>query len=90
MRMAINVLIELTNPDRYAVAIEQRLPATSERDADYEVHLYVRERTKAGLINLTLLAHAIEELGTHFLAVDSTHDAGTVKGEDIRNSVKIW
>lgn len=90
MRMAINVLIELTDPDRYAAAIEQRLPATSERDADYEVYLYVRERTKSGLINLTLLAHAIEELGTHFLAVDSTYDAGTKKGEDIRQSIKIW
>ena len=88
--MAINVLMELTNPDRYATAIAQRMPATSEKDADYEVHLFVRERTKAGLINITLLAHAIEEMGTHFLAVESTFDAGTVKGEDVKQSVKIW
>lgn len=90
MRMAINVLIELTDPDRYAAAIAQRLPATKDKDADYEVHLYVRERALSGLINLTLLAHAIEQMGIHFLAVDSTYDAGTTKGEDIIQSVKIW
>lgn len=90
MRMAINVLIEQTDPDRYAAAISQRLPATKDNDADYELHLYVRERTKSGLANLTLLANAIEQLGTHFLATDSTYDAGTEKGQDIRQSIKLW
>lgn len=90
LRMAINVLIRLTDPDRYCVAIEERIPMTHDKEPDYEVHFYVRDRQKSGLINLTLLAHAIEEMGIHFLAVDSTYDAGTVKGEDIRNSIKIW
>ena len=90
MRMAINVLIQLTDPDRYATAIAQREPATSDRDADYEIHLYLRDPSKSGMMTLTLLAHAIEELGTNFLAVDTTYDAGTEKGKDIRNSIKIW
>lgn len=90
MRTAIAALIRLTDKDRYDVAIAERFPETDYKEPDYEVHLYVRERTKAGLINLTLLAHAIEEMGTHFLAVESTYDAGTVKGEDIKHSIKIW
>lgn len=90
MRTAIHALIRLTDKERYCVAIEERFPETDYKEADYSVHLYVRERTKSGLINLTLLANAIEQLGTHFLAVDSTYDAGTEKGEDIRQSVKIW
>lgn len=88
--MAINVLIELTNPDRYVAAIEQRLPATSKRDADYEVHLYLKSPEKSGLIELAMLARVIEDMGTHFLSCESTYDAGTTKGEDIRHSVKIW
>ena len=90
MRTAIAAIIRLTDKDRYDVAIAERLPETDYKVADYEVHLYVRERTKAGLIHLALLAHAIEEMGTHFLAVESTFDAGTTKGEDIRQSIKIW
>lgn len=90
MRMAINVLIELTDPDRYAAAIAQRLPATKDKDADYEVHLYLRHPEKSGLIELAMLARVIEDMGTHFLSCESTYDAGTTKGEDIRHSVKIW
>lgn len=90
MRMAINVLIRLTDKDRYCVAIAERQPATKDNDADYEVHLYLRDPKKSGLIDLALLAHAIENMGTSYLAVDSTYDAGTEKGEDIRQSIKIW
>lgn len=90
MRIAINGLIRLTDPNRYSVAIAERLPATDIKEADYEVHLYVRERTKSGLLDLTLLAHSIEQMGTHYLATESTYDAGTEKDEDIRQSVKIW
>lgn len=90
MRMAINVLIELTDPDRYAAAIEQRLPATSESDADYEIHLYVRDPRKAGIVDLACLARAIENLGIGYNTVDSTYDAGTEKGKKNLNSVKIW
>lgn len=90
MRDAIDALINLTDPQRYCVAIEERLSANGTTPADYEIHLFVKVPPKSGLINLTLLAHAIEEMGTHFLAVDSTYDAGTKKGEDIRQSVKIW
>ena len=90
MRMAINVLISLTDPDRYCVAIAKRNLVIQDTEADYEVHLYLRDPKKSGYLDLALLAHAIEEMGTHFMAVDSTYDAGTKKGEDIRQSVKIW
>lgn len=90
MRLAINVLFRLTDPDRYCVAIVERFPKTDYKDADYEVHLYIRKYTQSGLVHLTLLANAIEQMGIHFLATDSTYDAGTNKGEDIRNSIKIW
>lgn len=90
MRLAIDVLINLTDPERYCVAMTERIPATKSNDADYEIHLYLRDPIKSGLMDLVLLAHAIEEMGTEFLATDSTYDAGTKKGTDIRNSIKIW
>lgn len=90
MRVAINALIRLTDPDRYCVAIAERMPATNEYAADYELHMYLRNPTRAGIVQLTLLANAIKSLGTSYMVVDSTFDAGTKKGEDIRKSVKIW
>lgn len=90
MREAIDLLIYLTDKDRYCVAIAEHYPATQENDADYEVHLYVRERLKSGIVDLACLARAIENLGTGYYTVDSTYDAGTEKGKDIRQSVKIW
>jgi len=88
--MAINVLIQLTDPDRYVTAVAQRMPATSDSDADYEIHLYLRNPEKSGLIELAMLARVIEDMGTHYLSCESTYDAGTEKGKDIRHSIKIW
>ena len=90
MRAAIQAIITLTDPDRYCVAIAERLHFTVSSPTDYEVHLYLRDPHKSGLVDLTLLAKAIECMGTKFLTVDSTYDAGTEKGKDIRNSIKIW
>ena len=90
MRDIINALFSLTNSDRYCVAIAERMPATEKYDADYELHLYTRDPRKSGLISLTLLANAIENMGTSYMTVDSTYDAGTTKGTDIRKSIKIW
>lgn len=90
MRAAIQAIISLTDPDRYCVAIAERFTATTISPADYEVHLYTKDSSKSGLVDLILLAKAIENMGTHFLTVDSTYDAGTKKGMDIRNTVKIW
>ena len=90
MRAAIQAIISLTDPDRYCVAIEEKTAATKFSPADYEVHLYLRDPQKSGLIDLMLLAKAIEEMGTKFLSVESTYDAGTEKHKQISNSVKIW
>lgn len=90
MRTAIATLIRLTDKDRYDVAIAVRVPNEKEFLQDYELHLYLRNPEKAGLIELGMLARVIEDMGTHFLTCESTYDAGTKKGEDIRNSVKIW
>lgn len=90
MRIAIDAIINLTDPERYCVAIQQRNPELYGDNSDYELHLYLRDPQKSGMMDLILLAHAIEEMGTHFMAVETTYDAGTKKGEDIRNSVKIW
>lgn len=90
MRVAIDALINLTDPDRYCVAIAERWPKDEYLDADYELHLYVRDKKKAGIIDLAILARAIENLGIQYHTVDSTYDAGTIKKKDIHNSVKIW
>ena len=90
MRTAIATLIRLTDKDRYDVAIAVRIPNELEFLQDYELHLYLRHPEKTGLIELGMLARVINDMGTHFLTCESTYDAGTKKGEDIRNSVKIW
>lgn len=90
MRYAINALIRLTDKDRYCVAIAERFQGTDYREPDYELHLYLRSPEKSGLIELAMLARVIEDMGTHFLSCESTYDAGTIKGEDIRHSIKIW
>lgn len=90
MRMAINVLIRLTQPDRYCVAIADRFPEREDIEDRFALHLYLRDPEKAGLIELAMLVRVIEDMGTHFRTCESTYDAGTKKGEDIRQSVKIW
>lgn len=90
MRLAIESIINLTDPDRYCVAITERLPMYKETETDYEIHLYVRNPKKSGYLTLALLAHAIEEMGTQYLATESTYDAGTLKDSDNRESIKIW
>ena len=90
MKRAINSLIRLTQPDRYCVAIEDRFPELDNAADKYQLHLFLRNPEKAGLIELAMLARVIEDMGTHFLTCESTYDAGIKKGEDIRNSVKIW
>lgn len=90
MKEAINLLIGITDKDRYCVAVAERYPESEDFKDNYELHLYLRDPSKSGIIDLTLLAHTIEVMGKHFIAVESTYDAGTIKGEDIRQSVKIW
>lgn len=90
MRLALDAIINLTDPERYCVAITERYSMYKETDTQYEIHLYIRDDKKSGLMDLMLLAHAIEVMGTEFLATDSTYDAGTLKQSDVRNSIKIW
>ena len=90
MRMAIKCLMRLTDKDRYEVAIAVRIPNELDILQDYGLHLYLKTPEKSGLIELAMLARVIEDMGTHFLTCESTYDAGTIKGEDIRHSVKIW
>ena len=90
MRFAIDAIINLTDPDRYCVAITERYPMYKETETQYEIHLYVRDLKKSGYLTLALLAHAIEEMGTQYLATESTYDAGTLKDSDKRDSIKIW
>lgn len=90
MSSAISSLIELSDPERYCVAITRRFPELEEKDPEYSVHLYLRDPKKSGYLTLAILAHAIEQLGAHVVASESTYDAGTRKGNDIRKSVMIW
>ena len=90
MRTAIATLIRLTDKERYCVAIAVRIPNELDFLQDYELHLYLRHPEKSGLIELAMLARVIEDMGTHYLTCESTYDAGTIKGEDVRHSVKIW
>lgn len=88
LRAAIDCILSFREDGRFKVAIMKRYP--DEILDDWEVHLYIREKGKAGLIALAVLAQAIESLSTDFLSCESTFDAGTRKGEEIVQSVKIW
>lgn len=90
MRLAIDAIINLTDPDRYCVAITERCPMDDQTESQYEIHLYLRNPEKSGILDLALLANAIDAMGTHFLSLESTYDASTQKNSDIRNSIKIW
>lgn len=90
MRGVINGLFRLTDPDRYCVAIADRFPESDYNKDKFALHLYLRHPQKRGLIELAMLARVIEDMSTHFLTCESTYDAGTEKGEDIRHSVMIW
>lgn len=88
MRTAIAAIISFHDDGRYQVAIKQRWPNPA--DADWEVHIYVREEGKSGLLNCALLAHAIEMLSSNFLATESEYDISTNDEPHFRPSFKIW
>lgn len=88
MRAALDCILSFRYDGRFKVAIHERYP--DENLDDWEVHLYIPEAGKAGFIALAVLAQAIESLSTDLLSCESSYDAGTRKGENIVDSVKIW
>ena len=88
MRIILDALFSFEKDGRYGVAIQSRYEDDPSRD--YEVHIFIREDGLSGYLNLALLAHAIEMFSTDFLAVESNYDLGTIKGEHIVQSWKIW
>ena len=88
MRAAIAAIISLCDSERYQVAIQKRSPLP-EVDK-WEVHIFVKEEHKSGLLDCALLAHAIEQMGTEFLVTDSEYDISTIGKPQLRPSFKIW
>lgn len=88
LRTILDALFSFEKDGRYGVAIQKRFGnITSD---DYEVHVFVREDGLSGHLSLALLAHAIEMVSTEFLAVESHYDLGTIKGEHVVQSWRIW
>lgn len=88
LRTILNALFSLGKDDRYGVAIQTRYENDPTRG--YEVHVFIREDGLPGHLTLALLAHTIELLSSEFLAVESSFDLGTIKGEHMVQSWKIW
>lgn len=88
MRAAIAAIISFSSDKRYEVAVQPRFP--EEFKDSWEVHIFVREERKSGLFDCGLLAHAIEQIGTEFLSVDSEYDISTNDVPKLRPSFKIW
>ena len=88
MRAAIAAILSFSQDNRYQVAIQKR-NQWSDKD-DWEVHIFVREEKLSGLFECGLLAHAIEQLGTEFLSIDSEYDISTSGEPNLRQSFKIW
>lgn len=88
LRTILDALFSFEEDGRYGVAIQSRyLTAPT---LDYEVHVFLRDDSLSGHLILALLAHAIELVSCDFLAVESHYDLGTIKGEKIVQSWKIW
>lgn len=88
LKTIIDELFSFERDGRYGVAIKLRYE--DDPSYGYEVHVYVRGVSRSGLLSLALLAHAIEMVSYDFLAVESSYDLGTIKGENIVPSWKIW
>lgn len=88
MRAAIHALFSFSKDSRYEVAIEKRFTGT-DRD-DWEVHLFIRERSLSGLLDCALLCNAVEHISTSFLATESQYDISTSGETDWVPSFKIW
>lgn len=88
LRTILDALFSFEKDGRYGVAIQPRWKNDPTRD--YEVHVFIREDGLSGHLTLALLAHTIELLSSDFLAVESRYDLGTIEGEHIVQSWKIW
>ena len=88
LRTILDELFSFERDGRYGVAIKLRYE--DDPSYGYEVHLYVRDNGRSGLLSLAMLAHAIEMVSFDFLAVESQYDLGTIKGEHVVQSWKIW
>lgn len=88
LRTILDALFSLEEDGRYGVAIKLRYE--DDPSYGYEVHVFIREDGLSGHLTLALLAHTIELLISDFLAVESSYDLGTIKGEHVVQSWKIW
>lgn len=88
LRTILVALFSFEKDGRYGVAIQNRYE--NDPSQSFEVHVFVRDDKKSGHLTLALLAHAIELVSYDFLAVESHYDLGTIKGEHVVQSWKIW
>lgn len=88
LRTILDALFSFEKDGRYGVAIKGRFEG--DPSDSYEIHVFVRDDRKSGHLTLALLAHAIELVNTDFLSVESHYDLGTIKGEHIVPSWRIW
>lgn len=88
MRTAIATLMDLTDDERYMVAIQKREMFTPKED--WEVHVFIREKGKAGYASLATFMTGLEGMLTNMLCVESEYDVSTTGERDMRPSIKMW
>lgn len=88
LRTILDALFTFEKHGLYGVAIKE--PIESDPADSFEVHIFVRDDNKSGHLALALLAHVIELFSYDFLAAESHYDLGTIKGEHVVPSWRIW
>lgn len=88
LRTILDELFSFEKHGHYGVAIKE--PFESDPADSYEVHIFVRDNNMSGHLALALLAHVIELFSYDFLASESNYDLGTIKGEHVIQSWRIW
>ena len=88
LRTAISAILSFSDALRYQVAIQQRWAGHDEDD--WEVHVFVVDEKKSGLINCALLCNAIEQISTDFLTTESHYNMATKDVPNNKPSFKIW
>ena len=88
MRFAIKTLFNFSLDGRYEVAIRNRHESSD--NEEWEVRLFLREKSMYGIMKCALLSNAIEQISFRFLSTYSMYDISTSGEKNLVPSFVIW
>ena len=84
IKLAVKALFNLLEDDRYQVAVRQY------SDNQFEVHIFVKNPLKSGLLECAMIARVIADLVPGVTAMESSYYVSDDDETDFRKSIKIW